>query len=80
MASSAAIPPPGAAPPTGESGESAAARARYDAFVRWLLENGAQFPRLELRVRCVRCMGWGWVGVGDGEEGRAGGRSIDLLD
>lgn len=45
----------------------ASAAAKYDAFVKWLLDNGARFPGLELRVRDV--MGWD-EGMKRNEEGR----------
>ena len=54
------MPPPPSLPPSSppslppflhSSTADASAAAKYDAFVKWLLDNGAQFPGLELRVR-----------------------------
>lgn len=57
MASLAAPPQP---PPPSQAGEEGGgdAQRRYDDFVRWLLENGAEFPRLELRVRGLSGCVW----------------------
>lgn len=41
-------PPPSSAPRPGGGGDQDSQR-RYDEFVRWLVENGAEFPQLELR-------------------------------
>ena len=50
-------------PPFLHAGASAA--AKYDAFVKWLLDNGARFPGLELRVRAL-----GWHGKIERQEKR----------